>query len=312
MNYVAIKDKAVPLIAQAGSRDMYALGEHTQLVVYTDRIYAQDVRLSEILPGKGVMLNQISNFWMNRFTHLTANYLYFQTTAEFPAVLQPYASMLEGRSVVARRAKALPFQFLVVGSLGGAQWREYQETGTVRGYNLPRGLPESTWLEQSLFLPVPANDSGKGDEGRKQAQRLLGQKLYAAIEEICLSIFGVARNYALARGLTIADARFEFAMVDGKPCLMNEVMTPDVATYWPGDVEPGETQPIFERQNVYSWLKLQRWTPQQPVPELPSELLKATLPKYRLLTDIMTGKVETLKKQDEALLEYDGDEPSAV
>ncbi len=302
----ALQDKAVPLVAREDSRDIYAVDEHHLLVVFTDRVYAHGVKLNAPLPGKGIMLNQISNFWMNRFTHLTANHVRFPNIADFPSSLQPHAHQLAGRSAVVRKVKALPFRFLTVGSLGGAYFKEYREHGTVLGYNLPKGMPESAWLEQSLFLPLPANDdAGKPGDGRRLAQRLLGQKLYASIEEICLSIFGVARNYALARGLTIADARFSFAVADGAPCLMHEVMTPDVATYWPGEVEPGQTQPVYERQNLYSWLKLQRWTPGQPVPDLPAELLKATLPRYRQVTDIMTGKVETLKKQDEALLEDD-------
>ena len=291
------------LVAKDRSRDIYALSEHSQLVVYTDRLYAYEhtygVEMRESVPGKGIMLNQISTYWMGRFTHMAANDLLVQDASGFPPELLPYAAELAGRSVIVRKFKPLPFQFFTLGSLGGDDWQAYRETNAVRGYHLPRGLQESERLEQAVLIPL-ADGGGKGDDGRKRAQRLLGQKTYAAVEEVCLSVFGVARNYAAARGLTLADARFICAAIDGKICLLHEVLTPDTATYWPGDVTAGEPQPVFERQNMYSWLKVQRWNPKEPPPALPPALIGETVKRYQTLCDIMTGKVATLKKQEEA------------
>jgi phosphoribosylaminoimidazole-succinocarboxamide synthase len=237
---------------------------------------------------------------MNRFTHLVGNYLAPQEGEGLPQALLPYASALAGRYAVARKLKPLPFQFLTIGSLGGSDWQAYKEAGIVRGQYLPRGLQESERMDQVVMIPLSTNDMDRNDDGRKRAQRLLGQKLFTDVEETCLSVFGVARNYAAARGLAIADARFEFGLADGTLCLINEVMTPDVATYWPGDPIPGESQPVFERQNMYGWLKVQRWNPKLPPPALPDMLIKEVVKRYRDVCDVMTGKVLTLKKQEEA------------
>lgn len=297
-----MQSKEHPLVAKEKSRDIYAVSERSLLVVYTDRLYADEVEMPSPLPGKGVLLNQISNYWMNRFPHLVSNYLFVREIEQFPPSLKAHAAELADRSVIVHKIKALPFRFLVLGSIGGAAWQSYRATGAVQGQHLPRGLKESDWLEQSVVIPLPVGDAGgRGEpDGRKRAQRLLGQKLYAAIEEVCLAIFGVARNYAAARGLTLADARFEFSQIDGKPCLINEVLTPDVATYWPGNAAPGTSQPVFERQNLYTWLDLQKWNKKAPGPDLPPELLGETIKRYQILADIMTGKVATLKKQEEA------------
>ena len=301
MRKTPLKLKEFPLVAQDRSRDIHNLSDTNLLVVYTDRLYAYDVEMQNTVPGKGVMLNQISNYWMNRFTHLTDNHLVAASEGKgLPEALQPYASALSGRYAVVRKIKPLPFQFLTIGSLGGSDWQSYKENGIVRGQFLPRGLQESERMEPAVLAPIPTGDTDRNDDGRKRALRLLGQKLFTEVEEVCLSIFGVARNYATARGLTVADARFEFGLVDGNLCIINEVMTPDVATYWPGDPVPGEPQPVFERQNMYNWLKVQRWNPKQPPPPLPDLLIKEVVKHYRTVHDIMTGKVTTLKKQEEA------------
>ena len=300
MRTTPIKFKEFPLIAQDRSRDIHTLSDTSLLVVYTDRLYAHDVEMLETVPDKGVMLNQISTYWMNRFTHLAGNYIISQEEGDLPQALLPHASTFAGRYAIVRKLKALPFQFLALGSLGGSDWEAYKKTGMVRGQYLPRGLQESERMDQAMMIPIPTNDMDRIGDGRKQAQRLLGPKLFTDAEETCLSIFGVARNYAAARGLTIADARFEFGLAGNNICLINEVMTPDVATYWPGEPVPGEPQPVFERQNMYSWLKVQRWDPKTPPPSLPELLIKEVVKRYRVVCDVMTGKVPTLKKQEEA------------
>ena len=299
MRKTPIKLKEFPLVAQDRSRDILNLSDTSLLVVYTDRLFANEVEMQETVPGKGVMLNQISNFWMNRFSHLVGNYLYPEEE-RLPEALRPHSSAIAGRYAIVRKIKPLPFQFLTIGSLGGNDWQTYKETGLVRGQSLPRGLQESERLEPVVMIPIPASDTDRTDDGRKRALRLLGQKLFTEVEEACMSVFGVARNYAAARGLSIADARFEFGLVNGSLCLINEAMTPDVATYWPGDPVPGETQPIFDRQNMYSWLKVQRWNPKQPPPSLPELLIKELVKRYQTIHEVMTGKVTTLKKQEEA------------
>ena len=298
MRKTPIKLKEFPLVAQERSRDIHALSDASLLVVYTDRLYAHDVEMTSTVPDKGMMLNKISTYWMNRFSRMVDNYLAKEGEG-LPEAMLPYASALAGRHAIVRKIKPLPFQFLTIGSLSGSDWQAYKETGVVRGQHLNRGFQESERMEQAVMIPIPIADTERGDDGRKRAQRLLGQKLFTEVEEISLAIFSVARNYATARGLTIADARFEFGLADGILCLINEVMTPDVATYWPPDPVPGEPQPVFERQNMYSWLKVQRWNPKQPPPALPDPLIKEVVKRYQVICDVMTGKVATLKKQDE-------------
>jgi len=287
-----------PLKAREKSRDIYLIAEETLLVIYTDRLEAHDVAMREPIPYKGVMHNQITNFWMSKFAHFVGNYRITSKLDDYPQ-LKTHKDMLAGRSLLGRDLKRLPMRFLVVGGLGGNLWKEYQETGRLNGHYMVKGLEESEWMEQPVVVPLPRVDASQsGGDGRKWAQRLLGQKLYAQIEERCLAVFGVARNYAAARGLTLADTSLDFGMAGHTPLLMHELLTPDTSTYWPGDILPGESKTNYERQNLYGWLRIQRWQPDQPQPDLPQQLLQETLKKYKFIYEVMTGKVATLKQQE--------------
>jgi phosphoribosylaminoimidazole-succinocarboxamide synthase len=298
MHYRTIRDSNLPLTTQERSRDIYELSRNSLLVVYSDRLYAGDVCMKETVPGKGIMLNRISMLWIKRFARLTGSHLLLTDAAKYPENAQPYRAQIEHRSVVVRKVKKLPFRFQVVGSLGGELWQEYSQNGGLGGIALPRNLQAGVRLDPAIMIPRALGE-GADEDGRKRAQRLLGPKQYKSVEEVCLSIFGVGRNYAAARGIGIADACFECGLEDGAVCLLNEVMTPDVATYWPGEVEPGQSPPPFERQNMYNWLAVQRWKPDQPPPDLPAALVGEVAKKYRVVFDVMTGKVKTLKQQEE-------------
>jgi phosphoribosylaminoimidazole-succinocarboxamide synthase len=298
MHYQTIRDDNLPLTAQERSRDIYELSRDSQLVVYSDRLYAGDVCMKDMVPGKGVILNNISMVWTKRFARLAGSHLLTADAARYPENAQPYRARIEHRSVVVRKVKRLPFLFQVVGSLGGELWEEYVQSGGVGGVALPRNLQAGVRMEPAVMIPRIPGESA-AEDGRRRAQRLLGPKQYTSVEEVCLSIFGVGRNYAASRGLGIADAYFECGIEKGAVCLLNEVMTPDAATYWPGEVEPGQSPPPFERQNMFNWLAVQRWKPDQPPPDLPAVLVGELAKKYRFVFNVMTGKVKTLKRQEE-------------
>ena len=282
------------LVAQDEIRDIYALPKDKELIVYTDRISMFGYELDKPIPYRGLMLNQISLYWINKFAHMANHNIVAHQVKRFPPELHPYEAVLSGRSVIVQKLKTLPLFFRVIGSVEGEDWKSYQETGKVGGRLLPRGLRESDRLENPIFLVAPSEDLSKHeiDDMNKWAQRMYGQKLYATIEEIGLSVFGVARNYAGARGLTIANAAFEFALHDGNPYFVNQVMTPEVATFWSSETfSRGAIQPRYEKEPLYNWLKAEGWRDDQPLPEVPSLVVSEASKRYRTIFDIMTGKI---------------------
>jgi phosphoribosylaminoimidazole-succinocarboxamide synthase len=292
----------LPLVARDDVRDIYDLPQDKQLIVYTDRMEVDGVPLDAPLPFKGLILNQINGYWMNRFSHMVGNYVVTQKTGTYLQQLKPYASQLQGRSIIIQKLRMLPLLFRMIGNLTGEEWSEYKATGCVQGRRLPKGLREAERLEKPLMLICAAGDlSLEGiDDISKWAQRMFGQKLYGNLEDICLSIFGVARNYALARGIMIADTMFEFGLTGGNPCLVNEVMTPDSSTYWPGtNFEPGPLQPSFEKQFLHEWLGEEGWNTALPIPPVPRDVMNKTVQRYRELYDVMTGKMPPLRKDAE-------------
>ena len=256
-----------PLVARGKVRDVYALDEGTLLLVTTDRMSAFDVVLRDPVPYKGVVLNQLTLFWMEKFAGLIKNHLLEHDVARFPAALHGYRSVLEGRSVLARRANPLPLECIVRGNLAGTGWKEYCADGSVSGHLLAKGLRESETFAEPLFTPSTKAGPDSHDQSisRGQGIALVGRKLFQAVEKISLAIFREARNYAATRGIIIADTKFEFGLVGDDLYLIDEVLTPDSSRFWPKEgFVPGKPQPSFDKQYLRDWLEGQDWDKTPP------------------------------------------------
>lgn len=284
---------AYPLIARGKVRDIYDIDEKTLLLVTTDRMSAFDVIMNEAIPYKGVILNMITLFWMDRFKDIIPNHLIESDVQRFPAALAPWKDELEGRSVLVKKAKPLPVECIVRGCITGSGWKDYLATGSLCGYTLPKGLQESARLEPALFTPSTKAELGEHDENitLKQAEALMGADIASKVQKVSLEIFEQGRAYAATRGILMADTKFEFGMVDGELLLIDEVMTPDSSRFWPADqYEAGRGQPSFDKQYLRDWLATQPWNMQAPPPALPQNIIDATSQRYRDAYTILTGQ----------------------
>jgi len=283
---------AYPLLSRGKVRDIYAVDDATLLIVTTDRMSAFDVIMSRPIPYKGVILNQITLFWMDMFRDLVPNHIVERDADKFPAALAPWRDELEGRAVLVRRAKPLPIECIVRGYLSGSGWKAYQQTGEVCGHRLPAGLRESDKISPAIFTPSTKAELGQHDENIsvERAAELVGPDVARQIEQTTLAIYEKGRAYAAERGIIVADTKFVFGFVDGKIHLIDEVLTPDSSRFWAADkYEPGHGQPSFDKQYLRDWLKRQPWNMQPPPPALPDEVADVTAGKYRDAYRILTG-----------------------
>ena len=284
---------AYPLLARGKVRDIYDVDEKTLLIVTTDRMSAFDVIMNEPIPYKGVILNKITLFWMDRFKDIIPNHLIEWDVNRFPAALAPWKDELEGRAVLVKKAKPLPVECIVRGCLTGSGWKDYLATGKLCGYDLPAGLLESAQLEPAIFTPSTKAELGQHDENITvaQAASLMGEDIARRVQDVSLQIFQAGRQYAASRGILMADTKFEFGMVGGELVLIDEVMTPDSSRFWPADqYEAGRGQPSFDKQFLRDWLSAQPWNKQPPPPTLPADVVEATSRRYREAYTILTGK----------------------
>ena len=281
-----------PLLSRGKVRDIYEIDPQTLLIVTTDRMSAFDVIMNEPIPYKGVVLNQITLYWMGAFKDVVANHLLAADVRDFPAALAPHAGDLEGRSVLVRKAKPLPIECIVRGYLTGSGFKDYKATGSVCGYKLPAGLVDSDKLETPLFTPSTKADLGAHDENitLADAKSRIGDGLLKKIQELSLAIYSRGRDLAAARGIIIADTKFEFGL-DGKDILLiDEVMTPDSSRFWPAALyTPGKTQPSFDKQYLRDWLSATGWDKTPPPPALPAEVIAETQKKYLEAYELLTG-----------------------
>ena len=284
---------ACPLISRGKVRDIYSVDDNSLLIVTTDRMSAFDVMMGRPIPYKGVILNQITLFWMDMFKDIIPNHIIESDVSRFPAELAPWKDELEGRAVIVRKAKPLPIECIVRGYLSGSGWKAYQKTGEIYGHKLPAGLRESDKLETAIFTPSTKAEFGFHDENISvaRAAEIVGAEVEEQVEKASLAIYERARQYAASRGIIVADTKFEFGFVDGKLRLIDEVLTPDSSRFWAADkYEPGHGQPSFDKQYLRDWLTSQPWNKQPPAPELPDEVVDATAAKYREAYRMITGR----------------------
>ena len=279
------------LLHRGKVRDVYALppgsgpGEFGPLLlmVATDRLSAFDVVLPDPIPGKGEMLCQVSNFWFDRTEHLVRNHLTgIDVASVLPAGVDPEPYRL--RSVVTRRLKPVPVEAIARGYLIGSGWKDYQRTGRVSGIALPDGLRQAERLPQPIFTPSTKAAVGDHDENIDfdTMVRTIGAELAEQVRDATLRLYGFAAEYAAARGIILADTKFEFGTdADGRLYVMDEMLTPDSSRYWPADAyEVGTSPPSFDKQFVRDWLETQDWDKTAPGPRLPPDVIERTRAKY--------------------------------
>ena len=280
------------LAARGKVRDIYDLGE-TLLIVTTDRISAFDVIMDEGIPDKGYVLTQISVFWFQQMEDIIPNHIISTDVQDFPAECQKYATVLEGRSMLVRKAVPLPVECIVRGYISGSGWKDYQKTGAICGIRLPAGMVESAKLEEPIFTPSTKADLGAHDENISFAHcvELVGQELAEKIRDTTIAIYQRARNIAATKGIIIADTKFEYGICNGELIIIDECMTPDSSRFWPQDsYQPGGAQPSFDKQFLRDYLETLDWGKTAPPPPLPDEIVRKTGEKYREALTLLTGK----------------------
>ena len=272
-------------------RDIYDLGDRL-LLVATDRLSAYDYILPDAIPGKGIVLTQLSLFWLDFFADTVANHLISADVADLPEAFAAFADYLDGRFMLVRKADMFPVECIVRGYLAGSGWKEYEATGQLDGFALPTGLRQGDRLPEPLFTPSTKAEQGEHDQEENFAQlaATVGEDAAAALQRLSVELYGQARDYAAARGIIIADTKFEFGQVDGRIVLADEVLTPDSSRFWPADTwEPGRSQPSFDKQYVRDWLTA-HWDFTGEPPRLPAEVIARTAEKYRAAYEQLTGR----------------------
>ncbi len=291
-------DLPLPLFVRGKVRDTYDLG-NLLLIIATDRISAFDSVLPCGIPDKGLVLNQLSAFWFERTRDLVPNHLIEVVDnahcldAYLPAESRfAYPSYLAGRSMVVKKVKRIPIECVVRGYLSGSAWAEYRQHGTIAGLPVAKGLRESQELPQPLFTPTTKAETGHDQPLTvDEIKGLVGEALAEEIKEKSLAVYDYARQYAQARGIIIADTKFEFGLDDGKLILIDELLTPDSSRIWDTKLyRVGEPQPSYDKQPVRDWLTQSGWNKEPPAPMLPPEVIEATTKRYRQAYERLTGK----------------------
>ncbi len=279
-------------------RDVYDLGDKL-LIVVTDRLSAFDVVLPDPIPDKGKVLNQLSAFWFDRFEDQIPSHLITTDVREFPPELKPYHKLLKGRSMLVCKAKALPVECVVRGYLAGSGWKDYQRTGAVCGIRLPQGLKEAARLDKPIFTPSTKAETGHDENiSAERFRELVGRFAAIQIEARSLCIYAEAREYAEAKGIIIADTKFEFGTYEGSLMLIDEILTPDSSRFWDqATYAPGSPPPSYDKQFTRDYLEQIRWNKQPPAPKLPAEVIRGTRERYleayrRLVGEELSGNNE--------------------
>jgi len=270
-------------------RDIYEVDQNL-LIVATDRLSAFDVVLPTPIPDKGKVLTQLSLFWFDKLHGIVPNHII--TASDFTGALAPYAADLAGRSMLVKRTEPIPIECVVRGYLSGSGWKDYQKTGRVCGIPLPSGLVESSQLPNPIFTPSTKATTGHDENiSFEEAASRIGASLALRLRDVSIEIYTRAAAYASARGIIIADTKFEFGLAGHELIWIDEALTPDSSRFWPADeYEPGRAQPSFDKQYVRDYLERIGWNKQPPAPALPAEVVAATRARYRESYERLTGR----------------------
>jgi phosphoribosylaminoimidazole-succinocarboxamide synthase len=284
-------------------RDVYQAGDHL-LIVATDRISAFDYVLGSGIPDKGKVLTQLSGFWFERMGDLVPHHLVSMDVEAFPESARAQAELLRGRTMLVRRTEPIPIECVARGYLSGSGWKEYQTTGSVCGVRLPSGLRESDRLPEPIFTPATKAESGHDENiSEEAAGGLIGHALVSKLKALTLEIYRRGAEHAAAKGIIVADTKFEFGLArrgagqgaetaagEEEIVLIDEVLTPDSSRFWPEtEYAPGRAQPSFDKQYVRDYLEAIRWNKQPPVPSLPEDVVRRTREKYIEAFTLLSG-----------------------
>lgn len=283
-------------------RDTYKMPGDQFLLIATDRVSAFDVVLPAGIPDKGIVLNQLSAFWFKQTSHIVPNHLievvddvnWLNNTygEKVCSGYYSYPPYLARRSMIVRRAERIDVECVVRGFLSGSGWADYQKSGSVCGVELPQGLNEADRLSEPIFTPTTKAESGHDEPITiDEMKGLIGETRTQEIAEKSIAIYEYAAEYALSRGIIIADTKFEFGTINGKLILIDELLTPDSSRFWDAETySPGKPQPSFDKQPLRDWLSSSGWNKEPPAPELPAEIVEGTAERYREAYRRITGK----------------------
>lgn len=284
---------AYPLFRRGKVRDVYDLGDEL-LLVATDRLSAFDVVLPTPIPGKGVLLTQISRWWFDRLHDLVPNHLADQSLADLDLSTDERA-WLEGRAMRARKAERIDVECVVRGALAGSGWKEYRQHGTLAEEPLPERLQLGSSLPAPVFTPAIKNDSGHDENisvGRLRTE--IGEDLAGRLEATSLALYNAAAAIAARAGFVLADTKFEFGYIDGRLALIDELLTPDSSRYWEASsLVPGQEPPSFDKQIIRDWLETTSWNKQAPGPEIPADIVAKATKRYQAVLDRLTATAPT-------------------
>lgn len=284
--------KSLPKIASGKVRDIYAVGEDKMLLVTSDRLSAFDVILGDPIPDKGRVLTEMANFWFDKLGHVVPNHL---TGIDPETVVSgtDEKAQVRGRSIVVKKLKPLPIEAVVRGYLIGSGWKDYQQSGTLCGIQLPKGLRQAEKLAEPIFTPATKAEIGEHDENIsfEQMAKMIGAALAAKVRDVSLRLYKEAADFAATRGIIIADTKFEFGLDENNALvLIDEVLTADSSRFWPADqYKVGISPPSFDKQFVRDYLETLTWDKRPPAPTLPAEVLAKTSEKYREALQRLTG-----------------------
>ncbi|WP_269631956.1 phosphoribosylaminoimidazolesuccinocarboxamide synthase [Pelomonas sp. BJYL3] len=286
---------SLPLLARGKVRENYAVGEDRILMIASDRISAYDVIMGEPIPGKGALLTKMALFWFDKLQGIVPNHL----TGEDPlsVVSEAEREQVRDRAMLVKRLKPLPIEAVVRGYLAGSGWAEYKESGKVCGVELPAGLQNASKLPQPIFTPATKAEMGDHDENIdfERCAAIIGREMAEKVRDIAIQLYQRAADYALTKGIIIADTKFEFGLdADGTLTLMDEVLTPDSSRYWPAEsYAVGSNPPSYDKQFLRDWLEQAQvdgkpWGKVAPAPALPAEVIEKTAAKYQEALERLT------------------------
>ena len=273
-------------------RDVYEAGNY-YLIVSTDRLSAFDVIMNEGIPEKGKILNRISKFWFDLTKGIIPNHIVSMNVNEYPPECLPYKEVLKDRSMLVKKAELIPIECIVRGYISGSGLVDYQKTGMICGIKLPEGLVESEKLPSPIFTPSTKAEIGLHDENITgiEAEKIIGKDAFKFIQNTTLEVYTKAAEYALTKGIIIADTKMEFGYYDGKIILIDELLTPDSSRFWPLDeYEKGRAQNSFDKQSVRDYLLSIKFNKKPPAPPLPEEVILNTSKKYQEALLKLTGE----------------------
>ncbi len=284
--------KTLKLKGRGKVRDIYDLGDRL-LIVATDRISAFDVVMPNPIPDKGRVLTQLSKFWFDLTKEIVANHIISTEVRDFPKKCQSYEEILRDRSMLVVKTDVIPIECVVRGYLSGSGWEEYRKSGEVCGIPLPKGLVESSKLEEHIFTPATKEEIGQHDENItfEKAEKIVGKELAKRLKDISLAVYKKARDFAEGKGILIADTKMEFGVKDGKLLLIDELLTPDSSRFWPkDDYRPGGSQKSFDKQFLRDYLLSLKWEKNPPAPQLPEDIVQKTREKYLEAYERLVGR----------------------